>query len=70
MENVHKVCKAIAQLSDEDLSEAEDEARCQVNYSHPFRLAKQGRVNKAGKRNMKVIADLRSLKTLILQGKP
>ena len=70
MNTVHKICKQVVALTDEELDAAEIEANEQVNHLHPLKVAKQFRINKAGKHNLRVIAAVRNLRNTITAGKP
>lgn len=66
MKNLHTICKKVLAITDAELDAAEAEARLQVGYMHPLKMATAGRVQKAGRHNQIVIAKLRELKAAIL----
>jgi hypothetical protein len=62
------VCELILKLSEDDFADATERADAQVNYIHPLRNSTALSINEAGERNLKIIAAIKKLQSLIKQG--
>jgi hypothetical protein len=66
IQKVNDICKAVASLTDEEITEVCDMADRQSMFIHPLKGAKQKKLNDAGRHNKSVIASLVNLRLTIL----
>ena len=62
---VNKVCKAVLKLTDEDFAAAEDMAKAQTTYFHPFKMTTARIQYELGDHNLRVLTALKSLRNVI-----
>jgi len=65
---VNEVCKAVLSLTEDDIIAVEAMQQEQSNYTHPFKVGKQAKHNANGEYNRKVIAHLKDLRKVLLDG--
>lgn len=68
MKKLHKICKQVAAITDEELAEVSAEVEAQVGYVHPLKYATASAVRKAGSHNQRVLAAFVALRDVILKG--
>lgn len=66
VKSVNKVLKLAIKLPDDAIKETEQLAKDQANYTHPLKLATQGKINLKGKNNLFILQKLRELREAIL----
>lgn len=69
LSKLNPLCKSILKLSDDDLDLAESEAREQSEYIHPLKGEKQAILNSFGDHNLKVIAEVRAFRKILMDFK-
>ena len=65
----NKIGKLILNLTDSDFDEINSIIDSQLNYCHPLKMATQGKHNKLGRQNKKVIESILKLKKILEVGK-
>ena len=70
VEKVHELCCLVLTLTEEDFSEVEKMAREQTDYVNPLKLERQTKFNDMGDHNMNVLAALKNLKQVLVNGAP
>lgn len=65
---VYGICRKVVKITDEELAELEEVAKVQLEYLSPLKCATMGWQHALGNHNLAVVAKLRELRDLILQG--
>jgi hypothetical protein len=65
---VDEVCKAVLSLTDDDIIAVEAMQQEQSSYTHPFKGSSQAKHNANGEYNRRVIAHLKDLRKVLLEG--
>ena len=69
MENkIHKICKEVLKITDEEIEELREIAKRQEEYFSPLKMATAAKQNALGKHNNAVLDKLIELKEVIEQG--
>ena len=68
IEKINKICEEVLTVTDEELDEACEMARGQMEYFSPFKNATMGWQHKLGQHNMDVVNELRHLRDTIKEG--
>jgi hypothetical protein len=69
IQKVNKLCKSVLKLTDEDLGMVDEMAQKQSGYINPLKNATQGKLNKLGSHNQRVLVALKNLRQVLIDGK-
>lgn len=67
--NVYTFCRKALTITDDDLADAENIARKQLEYFSPLKMATTARQHALGAHNMAVITKVRELRDVLRGGK-
>jgi hypothetical protein len=65
---VYGICRKVVKITDEELAELEEVAKTQLGYLSPLKCATMGWQHALGNHNLAVVAKVRELRDLIVQG--